>query len=588
MVFGFFGDIEYSDAWYSPELRNQPVQVQLGINLEASMQYENSHSWREAWRGGPLPESEKFEMPEMIPASAGSRSGPTPWAIPQPLTTETPAMPFPVWALPNSLQAAVEEVQGFTQAPVVLVASSALGAVSLSAQGFCDVRRNPKLAGPIGLFLLVLAESGERKSTVDGLFMESITEWEKAMAHKAAGEYSEYEFAMTTWEARQKGLMDRIRAAKKRGAKSSAKNETVDLEQEAGGSYLPYPIPAENIELAELLSTKPKKPITPRLNHQNATSEALGRSLATGWPSGGNISGEGGMMFGGHSMKTESIMQNLAMINKLWDGAPLSSERITTDNYHADGTRFTVSLAVQPAVIQSFHETNAALARGSGFWARFLLCQAESTQGTRFYTEPPEHTSALTEFNRRIAGLLAVKLPRDKTGALNPRMLDLSPAAKAAWIQFHDGVEKELGLGGELVDVRDVASKIADNAARTAALFEIYENGPEVVEVSADSMRQAIKIVAWYLYESRRFFGELTRPVEVVEAASLDQWLLKICRTEGSASIAKNRILQTGPGKLRRKASLEQALARLQELGRVHVGREEGRAVMVKVNPLLW
>ena len=54
-------------------------------------------------------------------------------------------------------------------------------------------------------------------------------------------------------------------------------------------------------------------------------------------------------------------------------------------------------------------------------------------------------------------------------------MLPLTPEAKAAWVKYHNEIESLLASGGELYDVRDVASKSADNAARLAALFQIFE-----------------------------------------------------------------------------------------------------------------
>jgi putative DNA primase/helicase len=62
---------------------------------------------------------------------------------------------------------AVEEVQGFTKAPTPLVASSALAALSVAAQAHGDVQRAEKLTGPTSLFILTIADSGERKSTCD-------------------------------------------------------------------------------------------------------------------------------------------------------------------------------------------------------------------------------------------------------------------------------------------------------------------------------------------------------------------------------------------------------------------------------------
>ena len=56
--------------------------------------------------------------------------------------------------------------------------------------------------------------------------------------------------------------------------------------------------------------------------------------------------------------------------------------------------------------------------------------------------------------------------PINEGGSLTPPMLSLESDAKAAWVEFHDAIEGELSTGGELYDVRDVASKSADNAVR--------------------------------------------------------------------------------------------------------------------------
>jgi putative DNA primase/helicase len=65
------------------------------------------------------------------------------------------------------------------------VASSALAALSLAVQAHADVRRAEKLQGPTGLFLLTVADSGERKSTCDGFFMQAIRDYEAAQAETA-------------------------------------------------------------------------------------------------------------------------------------------------------------------------------------------------------------------------------------------------------------------------------------------------------------------------------------------------------------------------------------------------------------------
>ncbi len=77
-----------------------------------------------------------------------------------------PCDEFPLSSLPPLIRDAVIEAQQITQAPLGLVAASALGAVSLVCQNLIDVCRLNTLRGPVSLFFLTLAESGERKTAV--------------------------------------------------------------------------------------------------------------------------------------------------------------------------------------------------------------------------------------------------------------------------------------------------------------------------------------------------------------------------------------------------------------------------------------
>jgi putative DNA primase/helicase len=136
-----------------------------------------------------------------------------------------------------------------------------------------------------------------------------------------------------------------------------------------------------------------------------------------------------------------------------------------------------VALQIQEITLRSFFDRSGGLARGTGFLARFLVAWPESTQGYRPFTEAPVNWPHLAAFHRRIAAILANPVPMDEEGALSPALMMLAPEAKAAWVAFHDAIEGELASGGELYDVRDVASKSADNAARLGALFQIFEHG---------------------------------------------------------------------------------------------------------------
>lgn len=498
-----------------------------------------------------------------VPLAAGGH-GPEPWrwGAPQSLSAKIEREPYPVDALPHVIRATVEEVVGFVKAPLPLVATSALAALSLAAQAQADVKRAEKLQGPSGLYLLAIADSGERKTTCDGFFTAAIREYEQQQAEAAKPVLKKFSAEEAAWAAERDGILMSIKQAGKTG-KSVEKLRH---------------------DLAELEHAKPEPPRVPRLIYGDATPEALTFSLAKRWPSGGVISSEAGAILGAHGMGKESIMRNLAILNELWDGRPQTFDRRTSESYTVRGARLTVALQIQEPTLREFFGRAGALARGTGFLARFLIAWPESTQGQRPFTESPTNWPALAAFHRRIEAVLAMPVAMDDDGALAPVALPLAPDAKVAWIAFHDGIESELSGDGELHDVRDVASKAADNAARLAALFHAFEGGGRAISVNA--FASAARIVAWHLNESRRFFGELALPAELVNAARLDAWLIDYCRRERMSMVPTKTVLQRGPALLRDKAALEAAVRELEDLGR---GRlvQDGRRKLIEVNSAL-
>ena len=223
---------------------------------------------------------------------------------------------------------------------------------------------------------------------------------------------------------------------------------------------------------------KPLPPRIPRLIYEDVTQERLGRALATEWPSGGIFSSEGGAVLGGHSMGKDSIARTLALLNKLWDGAPHVVDRATAASFSVRGARMTISLQVQPHVLADFLDRDRGMSRGSGFLARFLISQPMSLQGTRSYKESGEMPN-LGAFTARIAELLSDVPQIDPDRGLVLPMLDFTAEAKAHWISSYNAIESELASTGDFASIRDAASKAADNIARMAAVMHIFEYGPE-------------------------------------------------------------------------------------------------------------
>lgn len=468
------------------------------------------------------------------------------WPEPVPLLASIEPEPFPLDALPQALREAVAEVQAFAQAPVAMVATSALSALSMAAQALHDVRRAEKLTGPIGLFTLVIADSGERKTTCDEFFLPAIRKWEKAQEEAMRPNVSAHEAAINAWNAEREGVLNKIREEAKKG----------------------QPTDEWKHKLTGLEADKPEPPRVPRLIYGDITPEELGYQLAKRWPSAAIASSEAGTVLGSHGMTGDSAMRNMARLNDLWSGQEIQSDRRTSESWKARGARLTVGLQVQESTLRAFFDKSAGLARGTGFLARFLVAWPQSTQGTRMFRDAPATWPKMAAYHQRIEQILMVPVAMEDDGTLIPTMLPLSGEAKADWVQYHDAVEKRLATGGEYADVRDVASKSADNAARLAALFHVFEHGGGGA-ISVQAMESACEVAAWYLGESRRFFGELAVPQELSDALRVMAWLREYSRMQSTVEVSTRDLQRLGP--VRNKARMDAALVELQEGHHVRV-----------------
>lgn len=484
------------------------------------------------------------------------------WSEPSPIIPQDEPQDYPLDALPKIIRDAVIEVKNYTQAPTALIASSALAAVSLALQSHIDVARSECLYGPTGLYFLTIAESGERKSTCDSYFTSEIRKHDEAQSRQSASLLSEYHSKCQAWETKKNGLLDKLRAETKKGADST---ET-------------------ELMLAKLDTCKPVEPKLPTLLYSDFTPEALAYNLSK-WPSAGILTAEAGTVFGSHGMNKDSIMRHLAQLNVIWDGGSLKVNRRTSESFVVQSARLTQHLQIQQSTLNDFLERSGSLARGMGYFARFLISKPATTQGTRLYTEPPKTWDALSLYNNRIAEILALPIPFNAKGTLTPIMMKLSDEAKDVWILLNNLIEAKLADGCEYSEIRDVASKASDNVARLAAAFQSFENG--AIEISMDNLLAAGRIIMWHLNEAKRFFIESGITSNLRDAPLLDNWLISHCKAKSIDNITTRDISRLiSPVCLRNAKRLQDPLSELEEANRIKIVTQ-GQRKIVYINPKL-
>jgi hypothetical protein len=462
----------------------------------------------------------------------------TDWPEPEPLNTPREAEhPYPIEVLPPLLRNAVTEYAPYGQQPVPLIATSALASTSLVTQGLADVARDEHLIGPSSLYFLVVAISGERKTSADYWFKSAPLTWAKSRCNLMQTEIDTARATAAAWKAEYDGLLSKIKTAS--GKTDSGNGLSVDQLRAA---------------LDALEHDRPDQVVAPYLFYEDTNNPALADELAESWPSASLWSDEGGIVIGGYGMSDDHAMSFFALNNRLWDGKDYNRNRKSVGRVRVRGRRFTISLMAQPVVMERLLSLAGGASRGMGFVARFLITWPTSRIGTRPYQAPVGDMPAIRRLRRRLHELLDLPLPLDPEApsamALKPPALSLTPRAQRLWKGLHDGIEAELGKGGEYADVADIGAKAAENAARLACDFHVLEYGP-VGEINSKTLYRAARIVSWHLHEARRVLAAFDKSQDVLDAELVLKWLHQQPVRVPPAPINPRHILRSGPRPVR-------------------------------------
>jgi len=479
------------------------------------------------------------------------------WDHPRPLL---PALeletPYPTDALPPMLRNAVTSYQHYGQQPMALVACSALANLSLACQALANVARDRYLVSPVSLYFLVVAQSGERKSAADSVFSKPTRSWEAKIRKIREPDVQAALTLHQTWQMERDGLLSQI----KRGMMS---DEDTTFYKE---------------RLARLIRVEPDIPLLPTLYFEDATQEALAIHLARGWPSGSLWSDEAGIVLGSHSMQSNPA-RFVALLNRLWDGKSFTAHRKTTDSFILKNRRLTLNLMMQPLLLQALTNQHQNIARQSGFLPRCLLAYPKSAMGIRFYQEPPESKTYLDEYESRIIDCLNQSQHLSSKGCHKLPTLIMNGEAKRSWVQFFNAVESGLNYQGQWAGLQDFASKAAENAARLAALFHLFEG--KMGDIGSESMEQAITVIHWHMKETRRLFDAGNQTNELSDAKTLFEWL----KDKGVRKTTARDILRLSP--LRDIERRDNAIAILIEHQIAQLTRE-GNKMTLELNPFCF
>lgn len=420
------------------------------------------------------------------------------------------------------LMNAISDVSAMTQAPLPMIYLTALSTASTALQWGVNVKTPTGKVSPISIMALTIAESGERKSTVENAFTKGVKSFEKKDRENHKILMEEYDFKMDLHNRKTTYIKSKV---------DLSDNETCDK------------------MLRDLLANEKNKPDTPPINltiFEDCTIEALLSELNENVPNGFLGSSEGGILL------NSKAMGKTAHLNSIWSGDDVTVSRKSAETFSLTGGRLTVHIMAQKSVLERFLKHSKDDVRGNGFLSRFLFCAPNSTCGSRQSNGAVYSQEGLTAFIDRTSLLL-----EESTNLTNKKTIEFSNEAKKIWFDVSNDIELKMRSDGVFYNVKDHASKLAENIARVAAIIHCFEGYTDEY-ISAETLADSIALISYFSNQFTTFFN--APPKAVINVQKLEHWLLGHQKF-GIRYLKCNTILQRGPSSIRKKRELEAALA---------------------------
>lgn len=402
------------------------------------------------------------------------------------------------------------EIQELTKSHGDMVELSVLGILSLAIQDVLSVERPGLGVGPISLFVINVADSGEGKST---LLRSLLEPFRQAEAESEKIYYSktvfEYEVEKKIWQKKSKDLDKRISSAIKNG------EDLTDLK----------------LELMEIESKRPDAPVKKRWIYSKSTPTALLERFSVGGESAGLVDSDAsGIMLG-------RTFGDLSFFNVLWDGDSLDLDRAGKDPIRLKNVRLSICLGVQKSIFREFCEKSNSKAKNVGFLARTLLAIPPESKGIKsdLSTEGAQY-QAYEKYKSEILKILS----RSHTSEIKHGVMRFSDDAHYRWKLFQLSMQRRLAQSQEPKFTNEFIVRAADLVARIAAVRSYFHGGGLLI--GSEDVEKAIGVVSRQidihsLWIDNHISEESARQFE----QQVDQFFLKKCMDDKLPAVIETR-----------------------------------------------
>lgn len=437
-------------------------------------------------------------------------------------------LPFPTHAL-GRFEEPVQALQEECQAAIEICFASAFMVLNHAAQALANVKVEKRVS-PLSCFFITVAESGERKTTVEAITLQITQEYQARLERQYTEDLAVYKREFFLYEASLKKIM-------------LSKDSLEEKKQKAK-------------ELEE-----PQKPRNPVMVTSNPTMQGLMRGFEEGYPSILLASSEGGQFIGGYAMRQENQLNTLTALSSFWDGSPIDQMKKEGRIYTLRGRRLAMNLGAQPSVFESF--LRGRFVKDQGFLSRCLVSVSKSLIDQRETTldavSSMDSRFTLAAHDRILSLYNRIQVSDD---GLSLKTLTVEQEGLSLLKAFYFYGHKRCGQDGAFFDIRSFVSKSVDHVLRIAATLMIYD-APERETIPAQYIRSAIEVVRFYMSEHLSLFSQAAPQDQNVE--KLLAWIHK--RFKAGEELDRVYLLRSGPPRFRSKATLDPLLDQLEDNG---------------------
>lgn len=384
---------------------------------------------------------------------------------------------------PNA-RALHDELQVTADAVPELIVTEMLGSTAAATQCEYDVEYLDLIKCPTSIFIIYVAGSGSRKSTVHEELTRAHCEF---MERESAGPQDPYELEATLklWAACEKAMLKEI------------EQNILDTTKwrELRDHY------------ANLLRVKPGTVKTAaNIMHKDVTYPALAESMAsqsacTSW---GNDDATSILPY---------LRRMTADINRLWDGAFLKRGRVTSGSAYQPEPRLSICWGMQPKRFAAYINENGADFVDVGMGARTMIAVCRVNKPNRNPRRVKVVRDARDRHYANLTGIFTRYAEAMRSNKIKRTTLTLAANAQAQFDATLKWLASNRDHGQYLAKIPEFANRIAENILRIASNLHVIE-GRQGAEIELDILQSAILLMIFYTEQHIALFGDLNTPME--------------------------------------------------------------------------